>query len=125
MLKAAVALAVSSRIGPSLLADRQHRRTPQLATIFIADVYRLSRRIANRVIRPRGELVLTAVDRPGIARARLRDLKSEGGVRDHVDPRRRRPLPLAENRHVFTAVGGESPQAIEELQVRPRRQDIR
>ena len=78
VLEAAVALAVSSGIGPSLLADRQHRWAPQLATVFIAHVYRLARRIADRVIRPRGELVLTAVERPGVTRARLRDLKAEG-----------------------------------------------
>ena len=69
VLEAAIALAVSSGIGPSLLADRQHRWAPQLASVFIAHVYRLARRIADRVIRPRGELVLTAVERPGVTRS--------------------------------------------------------
>ena len=116
VLEAAVALAMSGGIGPSLLADRQHRRAPQLASVFVAHVDRLAGRVADRVIRPRRELVLTAVERPGVTRARFRDLKAKGRIRDHVDPGRRRPLSLAENRHVFTAVGSEAAEAIEELQ---------
>ena len=124
MLEAAVALAVSGDIGPSLLADRQHRRAPQLATVFIPHVDRLARRVADRVIRPRSELILAAVERPGVTRARLRDLKAKGRIRDHVDPGRRRPLSLAENRHVLTAIRSEAAEAVEELEVGPRRQDI-
>src|SRR4030095_16912101 len=117
MFEAAIALAVSGAIGPSLLADRQHRWAPQLATIFVTDVYRVARRVADRVIRPRGELVLTAVERPGVTRSRLRNLEAKNRIGDHVDPGRWRPLSLAENCHILTAIRSESTEAVEELEV--------
>ena len=125
VLEAAVALAVSGDIGarpPRGSAARVGR--PQLAGLFVAHVDHLAGRIADRIIRPRRQLIFAAVERPGVARARFGHLKAKRGIGDHVDPGRRRPLSLAENRHVFTAVGGETAQAIEELQFRPRRQII-
>src|SRR4029450_5802603 len=121
MFETAVALAVSGDIGPRLLADRQHRWAPQLATVFIPEVDGLARGVADRVIRPRGELVLTAVERPGVTRARLRNLEAKNRIGDHVDPGRWRPLSLAENRHILTAIRSEATEAVEELEVRPRR----
>src|SRR4029450_6217991 len=108
MFETAVALAVSSDIGPSLLADRQHRWAPQVATIFIPHVYRLARRVRDRGLRPRRELILAAVERPGVPRSRLRNLKAKGRVRDHVNPGRRRPLSLAQNGHIFTPIRSEA-----------------
>src|SRR6185503_8447881 len=106
--EAAVALAVARGIRPGLRADRQHRRPPQLARVFIAHLDRLAGRVADRVIRPGGKLVLTAVERPGVTGARLRDLKAEGRVGDHVYPWGRCPLSLAQGRHIFPPVGSES-----------------
>ncbi len=124
MFEAAIALAVSDDIGPSLLADRQHRWAPQFATVFIPHVYCLARRVADRVIRPWRELVLTAVERPGVTRARLRNLEAKNRIGDHVDPWRWRPLSFAENCHILTAIRSEATEAVEELEVGPRRQDI-
>src|SRR6202040_3086403 len=86
VLEAAVALTVSGDVGPGLLTDRQHGGTPQFATVFVPPIYRFARRVADRVIRPWGELVLTAVERPCVTRARLRNLETKGRVRNHVDP---------------------------------------
>src|SRR6185436_10895250 len=71
VFEAAVALAMSGDIGPSLLADRQHRGTPQFAAVFVPDIYSFAWRVADRIIGPRRELVFAAVERPGITRTRL------------------------------------------------------
>src|SRR5262244_1840094 len=121
MLEIAVALAVPRHIGPSLLADRQHCRSPQFASVFIADVYCLTRWVADRVIGPRSELVLMAVERPSVTGTRLRNLKTEERICDYVNPRRGCPLSLAEKRHVLAAIHSEAAKAIEELQIGPWR----
>src|SRR5258708_2511362 len=69
MLEPAVAPAVASPIERRLVANRQRRRAPQIAGVVVAQIECLARTIADRVVRPGGELVLTAVDGPGIAAA--------------------------------------------------------
>src|SRR5580704_3627040 len=69
--------------------------------------------------------MLLTVDRPGVTRAFDRNLEAEGRIRDHVDPRRRRPLSFAENRYVLTAVRGKAAKPVEKFEVAPRHRDIR
>ena len=120
VLEAAVALAVPGDVG-RLLRGSAARRAPQLAGLLVPDVDRLARRVADRVVRPRRELVLAAVDRPRVARPRTRRPGSRTRVRDDVDPGRRRPLPLAEDGDVLPPVLGEAAEAVEELELRARR----
>ena len=116
MLEPAVAPAVPRHIGGGVVADRQRRRTPQVAGIVVAQIEHLARAIADRIVRPRRELVLAAVDRPGEAAAFGRHLKAEGGIGDDIDPGRRRGLARAEDRHIFPPVFGEAAKPVEELE---------
>src|SRR5438874_10099851 len=118
VLEDAVSLAVTNRIARGILANRQRGGSPKFIGIFVANVDRLTRLVTDRVVRPRGDLILAAIDRPGIARPFGRDLEAERGIGDHVDPWRRGPLPLAENRHIFTAVSGKPTEAIEKFHCR-------
>src|SRR5881409_3622279 len=85
-------------VGRDLLADRERRRPPQIPGLLIPDVDGLTRRIADRIVRPGRELVLAAIDRPRVPRTRLGDLEAEARIRDHVDPRRRRPPSLVDRK---------------------------
>ena len=118
MLEPAVSPAVAGDVGRRVVADRQGRRAPQVASVVVAQIERLARTIGDRIVRPRGELVLAAVHGPGVAAAFGRHLKAEGGVGDDVDPGRRRRLARAEDRHIFPSVLGEAAEPVEELEVR-------
>ncbi len=120
MLEPAVPGAVTGDVGRLLAADRQRRRAPQLAGVVVADVDRLAHRVADGIVRPRRELVLAAVPRPGVAGARLGDLEPERRVGDDVQPRRRRRLSGAEDRDVLTPAVREAAEPVEELQLRAR-----
>src|ERR1051326_8957361 len=110
-------LPVAGRVGPGFFADGQHGRAPELPGLLIADVENLAGRIPHRVVRPGRQLVLATVPRPGVTRARFRDLKPEAWVGNHVDPRGRRPLTLAEGRDVLASVVGKSAEAVEKLEI--------
>ena len=125
VLEPAVALAVPGDIGRGLVTDRQGRRSPQLAGVLVAQIDDLARPVGDRVVRPGRELVLAAVERPGVAAALDRDLEAERGVGDDIDPRRRRRPPGAEDRHILPSVLGESAEPVEELEVRRRRNGLR
>ncbi len=117
VLEAAVALAVPREIRRGFFADGEHGRSPDEAVVLISNVERLARRVADGIVRPRRELVLAAVHRPRVARARLRGLKPENTVGHHVDPGSGGPLARAQGRDVLTAVRRESPEAVEELEI--------
>src|SRR6204780_4833436 len=125
VLEDAVAVAVTNDIRRAILANRQRGRSPQIAGIEVLNIKPLAGPVADRVVRPLRKLMLLAVDCPGVARALDRDLEAERLIRDHVDPRRRRPLSLAENRHVLASIGGEPAESVEELEIAPRQQNIR
>src|SRR5207245_6192145 len=104
MRESAVALSVPRHVGLALLSDGERRRRPHLARLIVPDVEDLAGRVAHRIVRPRAELVFATVDRPRIPGARLRDLEAEGRVREDVDPRRRGPVSVVEDRYVFVAI---------------------
>src|SRR2546423_11016282 len=97
MREAAVTLSMACHVGLALLPDGQRRRSPDLAGVLVPDIQNLARRVTHRIVRPRGELILAAVHRPGKARAGLRDLEAERRIRDDVDPRRRGAAPTVED----------------------------
>ena len=104
VFEARIALPMPDDVGRGLLADRERRRSPQISSLFVPDIDGLARRIADRIVRPGRELVLAAIDRPRVPRTRLGDLEAETRVCDYIDPRRRRPPSLAEDRHVLASV---------------------
>ena len=122
MGEAAVPLPVPAVVRPGVFSDGEQGWTPEPAGVLVAHVDGLARRVADGVVRPRRELVLAAVGGPCIAGARLRDLEAQARVRDHVDPRRGRPLALAERDQVLAAVVHEAAQPVVEL---PRRRGRR
>src|ERR1700683_5100033 len=125
VLEDAVAVAVTDDVRRAILANRQRGRSPQLPGIEILNIEHLAGTVADRVVRPLRNLMLLAVDCPGVARALDRDLEAERLIRDHVDPRRRRPLSLAENRHVLASIAGDPAESVEDLEIAPRQQNIR
>src|SRR5919197_6758782 len=104
VLEACVALPVADDVGRGGLVDRQRGRSPQISRLIVTDVDALARRIADRIVRPRAQLVLAAIDRPRVPRTRLGDLETEPWIRDHIDPWRRCPSPLAEDDHVLASI---------------------
>src|SRR3990172_10822523 len=125
LLRSTVALEVTNDVGPGLLPNRQRRWAPQLATLLVPDVDRLARGVAHRIVRPRGELVFAAVDRPCVPRTRFGDLEAEARIRDHIHPGGRRALSLAKERHVFPSLRREPAEAVEELEIRRRERHVR
>src|SRR5215470_7427127 len=92
--ESAVTLSMLTSVRPRILADRQQGRSPYQAAILVADVDHLAGRVADRIVRPRRELVLVAVERPGVASTGFRHLESDLLVRDHIDPGSGRPVAL-------------------------------
>ena len=125
VLEEAVAVAVANHVRRAILADWQRGRSPQLAGVEILDVEHFAGTIADAIVGPLRNLMLLAVDCPRVSSALDRDLESERRICDHVDPRRRRPLALAENRQVLTAVRGKSAEPVEKFDLAPRHQDLR
>ena len=105
-------------------AGGQRRRRPERAGLFVADEERLAGRIADRIVAPRRQPVVVAVDRPGVAGAALGGGEAEGRVGDDVRPRRRRQRARSSGStaiDVFAAVVGEAADAVEQLEVGGRR----
>ena len=76
-------------------AAGQRRGRPEMAALFVAQVKRLSARIADRIVVPGREAELVGVLAPGVGQAALRDDGAEMRVGQHIHPRRRRHLPGA------------------------------
>ena len=115
--EAAVSLAVARDEMAAVIADRRSRRAPEFARVLVLDIDDLARPIGHRIIRPRRELILFTVDRPGVTAPLNRDLKAERRIRDHIDPWSRCALASTQNGHIFASVGGKPAQSVEELKV--------
>src|SRR5664280_2242357 len=96
---------------------RLRRRRPDLRGLLVPQVERFARRVGDRIVRPGGETVLPAVDRPGKSSARFVDDTAEIGVRENVAPGSRRVLPRPEVDCIFPAVLRKATEAIVETQV--------
>ena len=102
-------------VGRLRVANGKRGRTPEIASFVVSDVEGFARRVADRIVGPRGKLVLVAIGGPGVAAAFGRRLEAERRIGDHVDPWRRSRLAGAEHRHIFLAAHRKSAQAVEEL----------
>src|SRR4029453_8667320 len=124
VLKAAIALAMPGDIRRRVLSNGQGGRAPGDTGLFVSDIDRLPGWVADRIVGPRRQLILSTVARPGVSRSAFGDLKAERGIRDDVDPGRGRPLPFSENGDVFAPVIDEPSQAVEELELRAARRHV-
>ena len=86
MLEAAVAATEAGDIGRPLDADGRRGRAPEGAGIVVTQVESLAGAVGDGVVRPGRELVLAAVDRPGVAAAFGRRLEAKTLVGDDIDP---------------------------------------
>ena len=125
MLEPAVALTVSCDIARARFADRQRRRSPNFSAVLVAHIDHLARRIAHGIVRPRGEVVLLAVERPCVAAAIDRNVEAEASVADDVDPGRGRRLAVLEDGDVFASAVGEAADAVEKLKRKSRPSGLR
>ena len=78
VLEAAVAPAMTGDINSRGIADGNRCRTPDVAGFVVPDIEGLAWGVADRIVRPGGELVFAAVARPGVAAAFGRGLEAEG-----------------------------------------------
>ena len=90
VLESAVTAAVAGRVGRRRVADGRRGRAPQVTRFVVAQIEGFAASVADGIVRPRGELVLAAVDGPGVAAALGSRLEPESRIGDDVDPRRRR-----------------------------------
>src|ERR1017187_6956083 len=93
------------------------RRRPDLRGLLVPKIELFARRVGDRMVRPGGETVLPAVDRPGKSSARFVDDTAEIVVCENVAPGSRRVLPRPEVDCIFPAVLRKATEAIVETQV--------
>src|SRR5688572_30104972 len=98
-------------------ASGQRRGRPNLTGIFVAQIDSLARRVTDRVIMPRREFVLAAIDCPRAAHACFRNQESELRVGDHIGPWCRSPLAALEIDHIFASLWSEATQPVVKEQV--------
>ena len=116
VFETAVAPTVPRHIGGCVVAYGQGGRAPDVARFFISQIQRLSRPVADRIVRPRRQLMFLAIYRPGVAPALRGDLKTEGRIGDDIDPRRWSRAARAQNGHIFAAAFGEPAHAVKVFQ---------
>src|SRR3546814_358606 len=120
MVKYAVAETMPARIG-ALAPAWPGRRRPELAGILVPDVKRFARRVADRVVGPWRQPKLVRVLAPGVGATTFGDDGPEPRVGKHVGPGGGRRAPWIQGDDVFTAIGGETAQAVVEHEFRDRR----
>ena len=69
ILETAIALPMRRRIGRPFFSDRQRGWAPHLARVFVTNINDFSWGISDRIVRPLGNIILLAVDRPRAAAA--------------------------------------------------------
>ena len=119
IFETAVTLAVVNGVGRVFFADRQGCGTPEFAAVFVAQIDRLARRIANRIVRPWCQQILLAVQGPSEAGAAGGGQKPEIRIGDHIGPGGWCLIVAVEDGDVFAAVHAETANTVEELKLRP------
>ena len=89
VLEHAVAESMPARVR-TVASGRQRRRRPEAAALLVAKVEGLPAGIGDRVVVPGRQAELVGVLGPAVRRTALGDDGAEAGVRQHVDPGRRR-----------------------------------
>ena len=117
MLESAVSASVAGHVCRRGVSDGKRRRTPQVAAVVVSEIEGFAAAVADGVVRPRRDLIFTAVDRPGVAAALGSHLEAERRIGDDVDPRRGRRLARPEDRHILGPISREAAESVEEFQV--------
>src|SRR5580765_1541473 len=119
MLKDAIAEAVPTdvRCRP---ATGQRRGRPVVAPLFVTEIQAFSARIAHRVVEPRSETEFVGVLTPGIGLAVLRDDGAKVRIRQDIDPRCGRHMPVRSRNDILAAIRRESSQPIEKGEIGAR-----
>ena len=107
--------------------DRAGHRGQHVPGRLVADVDDLAQRLGDRVVAPRGDLVVAAVAPPRVPGAGRGRVEPERRVGDDVRPGRRGVPALLENGDVLRAVRGEPAVPVEERHPvgHRRRRDLR
>ncbi|OQA74743.1 MAG: hypothetical protein BWY31_04742 [Lentisphaerae bacterium ADurb.Bin242] len=92
---------------------------PKPPGFFVANIKGLSRSVRNRIVFPRSQPELMGILAPGIGVSAFRDHGTKIRIREHIDPRRWRPLLARRRDDIFPSVPGKSSQAVKENQIRP------
>ena len=110
-----VAEAVSGNVSSD--GDRCRRRGEDDSGVLVPDVERLGDGLADRIVAPRGDLVVPAVAPPRVSGALSRRVEPEPVVRDDVGPGRRRGPGVLERDDVLGSVAAEPAEPVGEEQV--------
>src|SRR2546423_4655504 len=113
MIENGVARAVSLAIRRRL-ANRTWSCGPQITIGVIAQKHTIARRVAHRVVVPRGDTIEEAVRSPGYPASPFTHAESPDGIPDDIDPRCGRKVAARQMDLVF-AVLVEAAQTIERL----------
>ena len=116
--EATVALAMPGYVGGIFLADGERGGRPDFAGGLIAEIESLAGRVHYMVVRPRRNLILMAIERPGKASAGLRHQEAKIGISDHVDPRLGGAQTFAQKYGIFAAIIGKAATTVEVLHMR-------
>src|SRR3546814_794027 len=102
-------------------ACRQRRGGPQTDIFFVAQVQSFALGVADGVVAPGREPVLTAVGRPGDPQSAFGHDRTEGVVGENIRPGRRSGGAGLQTDDIVSAIGSKTTPAIIELQIgRPR-----
>ena len=118
MLEPAVAAAMPGDIGGIVVAHRLGGGAPDFAAGLVGEIDDFARPVADGIVRPRGQLVFAAVDRPSVAAAFRRDLKAKGRIGYDIDPGGGRRISARQNDNIFPGIFGKPAMAIEKFKGR-------
>src|SRR6476660_2789890 len=119
MFKDAIAKAVPADVWCRPAAG-QGSGGPVVAPLFVTEIQAFSARIAHRVVEPRSETEFVGVLTPGIGLAVLRDDGAKVRIRQDIDPRCRRDMPVRSRNDILAAIRREPSQPVEKGEVRAR-----
>src|SRR4026209_217017 len=119
MLKDAITEAVPADVRCRPAAG-QRRRRPVVSPLFVTEIQTFPTRIAHRVVEPRSKTKFVGVLTPGIGLAVLRDDGAKVRIRQDIDPRRRRHMPVRRRNDILAAIGRESTKPIEKGEIGTR-----
>src|SRR4026209_1333719 len=119
MLKDAITEAVPADVRCRPAAG-QRRRRPVMTPLFVTEIQTFPTRIAHRVVEPWSETEFVGVLTPGIGLAVLRDDGAKVRIRQDIDPRRRRHMPVRSRYDILAAIGCEPSQPVEKDEIGAR-----
>ena len=110
-----------ANLAGTALACRQRRGGPDRRGFLVAQIQRFAGTVGQRVVVPRRQAILAAVQRPAETQAGLADDAAEALIGQHVAPGGRGALIRLEVNQVVAAIGAEAANTVIRAQIaRPR-----